>query len=48
MTLGLEVASLRPKVSGAMSLATLGFGTCCLKGEASEEQAGFGVGCMTY
>ena len=41
MTLGLEVASLRPKVSGAMSLgSTLGFGTCCLKGEASEEQAG--------
>eukprot|EP00434_Breviolum_minutum_P045011 symbB.v1.2.040270.t1/scaffold7114.1/size13255/1 len=39
MTLGLEVASLRPKVSGAMSLgSTLGFGTCCLKGEASEEQ----------
>lgn len=38
MTLGLEVASLQ-KVS-AMSLPTLGFGTCCLKGEASEEQAG--------
>ena len=39
MTLGLEVASLEKKVSGAMSLATLGLGTCCLKGEASEEQA---------
>lgn len=38
ITLGLEVASLEKKVS-AMSLPTLGLGTCCLKGEASEEQA---------
>ena len=37
MTLGVEFATLE-KVS-AMS-PTLGLGTCCLKGEASEEQAG--------